>query len=48
MSLQDASDVAPIAQLLLALVVTFGGSFLALQYIRKNAAGFEHMSAKKS
>jgi hypothetical protein len=35
MSLQEASDIANIAQLGLALVVAFGGSFLAVQYIRK-------------
>lgn len=35
MSLQTASDIATIAQLVLGLVVAFGGSFLAVQYIRK-------------
>ena len=34
MSLQDASDIATITQLALALIVTFGGGFLAVQYIR--------------
>ncbi len=35
MSLQDASDIATIAQLVLAIVVTFGGSFLVVQYVRR-------------
>lgn len=34
MSLQNASDIATIAQLILALVVAFGGSFLVIQYMR--------------
>ncbi len=34
MALQEASDIANIGQFILALIVTFGGGLLAVQYIR--------------